>query len=153
MFPDFDFLGPYNVSRHDLSAYDGPIAVTEVDVPPLTRVEFDVVYDQVKRILSRYGKLAGDSTDDFYLYDDKFFDRTQKLEVYLCTFADAVAPLIMDLQALLQRYPLWRVLFVAPDPRDAIVVYPTEVRVAPERYSQSTDGLRKVAARIAAMTE
>ncbi len=144
-YPAFKYSGPYNVTREDLGDYEGPIVTTEANVPPLESAEFDEVYSCVKEVLARHGNAADNEWTDFYLYDDKYFDRTQKVELYSHRFEKAAEALINDLQLLLEQYPLWRVWFITDMPRGGIIVYPNGIRLASDHYTQDLIGLKQFA--------
>lgn len=131
--PPFEYLGYYNVVPADVDDPNSDQWREKSVLPELTLDEFFDVQQTVVDVLSRYGKafdLLDQQEDDFYAWDDKFFDRTQKVEVVTSERLSAFLALAMPaLQEAMSEYPLWRVWFLANDDLETrFTVYPDQVQ-------------------------
>lgn len=133
--PPLDFMGPYNVPR---SEFPGSEIWAESDnVDELTVDEFFDVRTDVVAALSKHGNVYGESEGehDFFVYDDKFFDRTQKIELEESErLPRIIAPAVADLQTVLKKHSLWRIMFIGHGRDDQaeeqfFIVYPDAVRI------------------------
>jgi len=73
------------------------------------------VREHIVAALSKHGNVYGEveGESDFFVYDDKFFDRTQKIELELTERLPKILPAaVLDLQRVLSKNPLWRVMFI-----------------------------------------
>ena len=135
--PSLDFMGPYNVSATEFEIPVDSIWTERDDIPELSLEEFYRVRAAVVRGISKhstvYGEVDGDS--EFYVYDDKFFDRTQKVEITPSPeLSQSLPAVIAELQEVLKEHPLWRVMFVGEGYEEQarqthFVVYPDVVRI------------------------
>ncbi len=137
--PRRDFMGLYNVPRPPYPEYDGEIWQNEESLPELSVEEFWGIRMAVVETLRRHGRVYGepdfDGEYDFFVYEDKFSDRTQKVELNPSErLPNRLAPAVEDLQRLLARHPLWRVMFPGDGKKKQareqfFVVYPDAVRI------------------------
>lgn len=142
--PPREFMGPYNVPPAEFPEHKS--WVERDDLADLSLEEFFDVRDAVVAALSKHGGVAGESqaADDFFVYDDKFFDRTQKVELELTDrLPKILAPAVAQLQQALAKHPLWRVMFIGHGRDDQadqqyFVVYPDVVRIRQFRGDLST---------------
>ena len=76
--PSLDFTGPYNVSETEFEGPVGPIWAEKNDLDELSLEEFFTVRTAVVEAISTYSTVYGevDGDTEFFVYDDKFFDRT-----------------------------------------------------------------------------
>jgi hypothetical protein len=87
--------------------------------------------------LSKHGIVYHEPEDehDFFVYDDKFFDRTQKVELEPSDrLPRIIGPAVAELQRVLKNYPLWRVMFIGHGGDEQaeeqfFIVYPDVVRI------------------------
>lgn len=149
--PALDHMGPYNIPRSDIpdaSPHDDGEAWAETEkIHSLEISEFYEVRDEIVAALSRHGKAYGEceGDPDFFVYDDKFFDRTQKIEIEATDrLAEFLVPAIAELQGVLRKHSLWRVMFIG-DGHDRqaqeqfFVVYPDVVRIRQLQLGKSVD--------------
>ncbi len=135
--PDLDFMGPYNIPRSSFPDYDADFWTESADITEVTIDEFYDVRSDVVAALSKHGKVYGetDGDHDFFVYDDKFFDRTQKIELETRERLPSVLPLaVAELQGVLQKRPTWRIMFIghghdSQSREQFFVVYPDVVRI------------------------
>jgi hypothetical protein len=135
--PDLDFMGPYNVPRSSFPDYDADFWTESNDVTELTIDEFHNVRLDIVAALSKHGKVYGEAggDHDFFVYDDKYFDRTQKIELETSERLPSVlGPAVAELQRVLQKHPTWRVMFIghghdSQSREQFFVVYPDVVRI------------------------
>lgn len=135
--PALEFMGPYNVPATEFEGPVGPIWTEQDDLDELSQEEFFAVRTAVVQGISKhstvYGEVDGDS--EFYVYDDMYFDRTQKVEITPSTkLLKALPAVIAELQEVLKQHSLWRVMFIGEGDDDqsrqtCFVVYPDVVRI------------------------
>lgn len=135
--PALDFMAPYNVTSSEFKGPVGPIWAETATLPKLTAEEFGAVRNAIVRAISKhstvYGEVEGDS--EFCIYDDKYFDRTQKVEITSSEKLSATLPAVVaEVQRALKFHPLWRVMFVGEGydsqaSESFFVVYPDVVRI------------------------
>jgi hypothetical protein len=145
--PPLDFMGPYNVPRSDIPDNYGEAWVENDKIKRLPTREFDDIRAEIVAALSKHGAVYGESEGDhdFFVYDDKFFDRTQKIELETTDrLAKIIVPAVAELQRVLRKRSLWRVMFIG-DGHDSqaheefFVVYPDVVRIRQLRPGKSVD--------------
>ena len=135
--PDLDFMGPYNIPGSSFPDYDADFWIESDEITELTFDEFYNVRSDVVAALSRHGKVYGEieGDHDFFVYDDKFFDRTQKIELETSDrLPSLLAPAAAELQEVLQKHSTWRVMFIgrghdSQSREQFFVVYPDVVRI------------------------
>lgn len=133
--PPRDFRGPYNTRRSDLDGFEGEIWTESDDLKEFTDDEYFAVRNDLVAALSKHGIVYDpwDKEDhDFYVYDDMYFDRTQKIELNATErLAELLPDAVLAAQGVLTIHPLWRVMFIADDGDDEFfVVYPDAIRIA-----------------------
>lgn len=132
-----EYTGRYNVAEAELEPGE-VVHNSDPDIPPLTYDEHMMVWEELVAATSKYGpcnELFMDRADDDYpadhywiVSDNLYADRTQQFWMYgNCGLSE---PLIRDLQAVLQKYPLWRIYVVggpAGEGKYFAMIYPTVV--------------------------
>lgn len=145
--PPLDFMGPYNIPRSDLPDTDEEFWTETGKIKSLSLREFFKVRTDIVAALSKHGRVYGESEGehDFFVYDDKFFDRTQKIEVETSDrLAKIIAPAVAELQRVLKKHSLWRVMFIghghdSQAQEQFFVVYPDVVRIRQGGTEKSVD--------------
>jgi hypothetical protein len=133
--PPIDALGAYNIPPTE-----GHEVWTTGKVRRWTATEFYRVREAVVAALSKHGKVYGEpgidhKEHDFFVYDDKCFDRTQTIELETTERLEQIlAPAVAELQRVLAGFPLWRAMFLGHGQDDHareqfFVVYPDVVRI------------------------
>ncbi|WP_442508211.1 hypothetical protein SH528x_007172 [Novipirellula sp. SH528] len=149
--PERDFLGAYNVSRTCLPNYEGKIWHEVEELPELTLEEFLQVRSDVMSALWGHGSVYGfpgaEGKCDFFVYEDKFFDRTQKIEIQASDYLSEILPsAVADVQKTLAKHPLWRVMVLGhgEDAKDEFfVIYPDAIQILQAENGQSmADGIK-----------
>lgn len=135
--PALDFMWPYNVPATEFEGPVGPIWTERDDLDELSQEEFFAVRTAVVQGISKhstvYGEVEGDA--EFYVYDDKFFDRTQKVEITpSAKLPESLPAVVAELQNVLKQHSLWRVMFIGEGDDDqsrqtCFIVYPDVIRV------------------------
>lgn len=130
-------MGPYNVPAIEFEGPVGPIWKERDDLDELSLDEFWTVRTAVVQAISKhstvYGEVDGDA--EFFVYDDKFFDRSQKVEITpSAKLPESLPAVVAELQLTLKDHPLWRVMFIGEGHDDQsrqtyFVVYPDVVRI------------------------
>jgi hypothetical protein len=145
--PPLDFMGPYNVPAADFPDCDGEAWTENDKVKRLATSEFHKLRADIVAALSKHGKVYGESEGehDFFVYDDKFFDRTQKIELETTDrLAKIIVPAVAELQRVLRKHSLWRVMFIghghdSQAQEQFFVVYPDVVRIRQLQPGKSVD--------------
>lgn len=122
--------------RGDLGGYDGEIWAETKALRALTDAEYQRVRSKIVAALSKHGGVYDecDGEHDFFVYDDMFFDRTQKIEVEITErLASILVPAVAAVQQSLKKAPLWRIMFIgngheAQSQEEYFLVYPDVVR-------------------------
>jgi hypothetical protein len=101
--------------------------------PKLTYREFENVKRALMKRMKKYGGVNDLDQPDLWIVPDWLCDdRTH--EINIIDYAKLSAGLVRDLQGVLAKYPLWRVIvypspYTDATPEDVIVIYPEVVRV------------------------
>lgn len=149
--PQREFLGLYNVSKDELPDYTGERWCESPDLPNLTLDEFLQVRVAVVSALWSHGSVhdfpPGNRDSDFFVWDDKFSDRTQKVEITNSAYLpELLAPAVAAVQRALADHPRWRVMFLADGANDKdqfFVVYPDKIRILQAENTESiADAIR-----------
>ncbi|MEM9368079.1 MAG: hypothetical protein AAGD07_18960 [Planctomycetota bacterium] len=135
--PDREFLGAYNVPRASLNGLDAELWNEEAELGDVSLEEFMEVRSKIVTALwghgSVYGVFAANTETDFFVYEDKFFDRTQKIELTPSEHLhEILPPAVAELQKVLAEHPRWRVMVLGDGPNakdEFFVIYPDAIRV------------------------
>jgi hypothetical protein len=138
--PPLDYLGCYNI----------PGSESWMETPDIKRLkvsEFYKVRTDVVAALSKHGRVYGEceGEEDFFVYDDKFCDRTQKIELTETErLPEIIVPAVAELQRVLKQHNLWRVMFIGSGSENQakeqfFVVYPDIVRIRQLQPGKSID--------------
>ncbi|MEI8020137.1 MAG: hypothetical protein WCH39_18175, partial [Schlesneria sp.] len=136
--PALDFMGAYNIPAKKSNTQVGPIWSESEKLKDLSVKEFYAVRTSIVEALSKHATVYGEveGATDFFVYEDKFFDRTQKIEIKPSAKLPELLPVVVsELQDVLKRNPLWRVMFIGEGDdvqsrQTYFVVYPDLVRIA-----------------------
>jgi hypothetical protein len=136
--PPFPSLSEAKIHYNNAEAYEGSASWNSVPSPPkLTDEEVERFHNALSDVIRRYGprsvsnkesETAKRRQDLFWLITTTadYFWRTRIVRNYgELTFTE---PMVRDIQQLLQKYRLWRVMLDADEQRDVLVVYPDVVR-------------------------
>ena len=143
--PERDFLGAYNVSKTDAPNGEDKVWQEVEELPELTLEEFLQVRLDVMSALWGHGSVYGfpdvEGKHDFFVYEDKFFDRTQKIEIQASDYLPEILPsAVADVQKTLAKHPLWRVMVLGhgEDAKDEFfVIYPDAIQILQAENGQS----------------
>ncbi|QGJ70757.1 Hypothetical protein PBC10988_24550 [Planctomycetales bacterium 10988] len=135
--PKRNFLGPYNVPRSSLPDYEGKIWTEKEGLPELTNQEFYQVQMEIVSALGKhgsvYGKTSLESGQDFFVWEDKFFDRTITVEIEPSDYLAEILPAaVAEVQTTLAQRPTWRVKVLGHGKKTKaqyFVIYPDAIRI------------------------
>lgn len=135
--PKREYRGLYNVSRKSVPDYDGEIWQEAKELPELTLEEFTKVRYAVVWTLWGHGSVYGFPTiegdHDFFVWDDKFSDRTQTIEVEASDHLAEILPAaVARLQQVLAEHSNWRVRVLGRGKNakdEFFMIYPDAIRV------------------------
>ncbi|WP_182870562.1 hypothetical protein [Stieleria mannarensis] len=141
--PERESLGAYNVSRAGLQNHRVEVWQEIEQLPKLTLEEFSQVRSELVSALWEHGSVNGfpatEGEHDFFVYDDKFFDRTQKIEIHPSDDLPSILPAaVAKVQKVLAKHRLWRVMVIGHGENakdEFFVIYPDAIKIL-----QATNG-------------
>lgn len=134
--PKREFMGYYNVNEKQ-SGQSKNVWRESDNLPGLVLDEFWSVRAAVSTALWGHGSVnvlnPFGGTPDFFIWDDKWFDRTQKIEINTTKYlVDNLPGAVAAIQEALAEHPTWRVMMLGHGKtanQQFFVIYPDAIRI------------------------